>query len=282
MTTIVACSYIFNMRKLFKPKDILLLSLASLLDVAEEMRDPLGIMRFSYKSMYGWVPRRYKLHNFNQLVSRSLRTHLIEKIEKGGEVYMRITSEGKKTIKRDFPMLSLQNKPWDGKWRIVMFDVEEINKRVRNQLREKLKELGFGLLQKSVFISPHDIMKDFLEFSETSGIKDYLYLLETKDLIVGNKTEFANKVWRLGELNESYKNIIDEIEKIKNEYITDQDDRLKQLYIQNDSKVGKDVAKIRNKWLSVVICDPFLPKILLPQPWWGHEAGRLVKGLAVA
>lgn len=268
------------MGKLLKTKDILLLRLANLLDVAEEIRDPLGLVSLSYKSMYGWIPRKYRRHNFHQLVSRSLKTQLIEKVEKGGEVYMRITSEGRKTIKRDFPMLSFQNKPWDRKWRIVMFDIEEIKKVVRDRLRRKLKELGFGMLQKSVFISPHNIMKDFLEFCESAGIKQYLYFLETENLIVEDKAEFANKVWNLDELNESYKNIIDEIEKIKNKYIITQSDRSKKLYTQNDSGMRKEAAKIKNRWLNTVVYDPFLPKILLPKPWYEYEVRRLVRNLA--
>lgn len=43
----------------------------------------------------------------------------------------------------------------------------------------------------------------------------------------------------------------------------------------------KNIAKIRNKWLGIVIYDPFLPKILLPKPWYGDKAERLVKGLAL-
>ena len=279
------------MRKLLNPKDILLLGLGHLLDAFEEIKDPLGIVRFSYKNMYGWIPRRYKRHNFNQLISRSLKAALIEKIEKNGEVYIRITSGGKKTIQRDFPMLSFQNRSWDRKWRIVMFDVEEINKIVRNRLRRKLKELGFGMLQKSVFISPHNIMQDFLEFSESSGIKDYLYFLETENLVVGDKTEFANKVWQLDKLNENYKNIVNAIREIRNEDIINGDDRTNKLYIQNDGGMGEDVVSIRkirdlakirelrNKWLNIVVKDPFLPKDLLPKPWWGEEASKLIKNL---
>ena len=269
------------MRKLLNPKDILLLGLGHVLDAAQEIHDPLGIVSFSYKNMYGWIPRRYRRHNFNQLVSRSLRTKLIEKIEKDGEVYMRITSEGRKTIQRDFPMLSFQKRSWDGKWRIVMFDIEEIKKLARDQLRRKLKELGFGMLQKSVFISPHDILKDFFEFSENVGIKDYLYFLETENLIVGDRTEFANRIWKLDVLNERYKNIVDEIEKIKNKYIISKNDRVKTLYIQNDSRMRKDVAGIRNNWLNIVIYDPFLPKPLLPKPWYGYVAEKLIRGLVL-
>ena len=52
---------------------------------------------------------------------------------------------------------------WDGKWRIVIFDVPEKMKRAREALREKLRELGFKELQKSVFIHPFEC-KDEIDF----------------------------------------------------------------------------------------------------------------------
>lgn len=269
------------MRKFLKPKEILLLGLANLLDAAEEIQDPFRVISSSYKSMYGWVPARYRKHNFYQLISRSLKTKLIEKIEKDGEIYIRITTEGKKTIQRDFPMLLLQNRKWDRKWRIAMFDVEEINKKVRDGLRRKLKELGFGMLQKSVFISPHDIIKDFSEFAENAGIKDYLYLLETQKLFIGDEREFANRIWGLEDLNEKYKGVIDEIDKIENSHMISINDRVKKSDGQKEEKMRNVMACIRAKWLKIIINDPFLPKIFLPRPWYGDKAEKLVRGLAL-
>ena len=43
---------------------------------------------------------------------------------------------------------------WDKKWRMVMFDIPEKRRSERNILREKLKEIGFKEIQKSVFIHP--------------------------------------------------------------------------------------------------------------------------------
>lgn len=265
------------MRKFFKPKEILLLGLANLLDAAEEIQDPFRLMSSSYESMYGWIPRRYRKHNFYQLISRSLKAEFIEKIEKDGEIYIRITTEGKKIIQRDFPMFQLQNKKWDGKWRIVMFDVEEINKKARDRLRRKLKELGFGMLQKSVFISPHDLLKDFSEFAETAEIKDCLYLLETHKMIVEDYREFANKIWKLESINEKYKDIVNEVNKTKNSYMIYISDRVKKSDSENNKSIKNVRANIRNKWLKILVDDPFLPKIFLPKPWYGDEAERLVK-----
>ena len=274
------------MRKFLKTKDILLFGLANLLDVFEEAGDPFHLMSASYKNMYGWIPQQYKRHNFYQLVSRSYKAKFIEKVERDGKIYLRITSDGKKEIKRDFPMLSLQNKKWDKRWRIVMFDVAEANKQMRERLRDKLKELGFGMLQESVFISPHDLLRDFSEFAEGAGLKNYLYVLETHKLIVGNDCEFANKIWKLDELNDEYEDIVDEVKqgtsKIENSYMTVNSGRGK----KSDSKrekmheqMRKVMVNIRTKWLRTIVMDPFLPKMFLPKPWYGDEAEKLVRGL---
>lgn len=268
------------MRKFFKSREILLLGLANLLDAAEEFQDPFRLISSSYKNMYGWIPKKYRKHNFYQLVSRSLRTRLIEKVEKNGEIYLRITTAGKNTIQRDFPMLQLRNRKWDGRWRIAMFDVEEINKKERNRLRKKLKELGFGTLQKSVFISPHDILRDFSEFAESSGIKDYLYLLETHKLVVEDIREFANKIWKLDDLNEKYKNIADRINKLKNSHMIAVDDRLRKSDSWRENK-EEEMRKIKDEWLRIIINDSFLPKQFLPKPWYGDEAEKFVRGLKV-
>src|SRR3989344_4002694 len=150
------------MRKLLRSQDILLLGLAGGLDLFEEINDPLSLVSKSYENMYGWVPKKYKRHNFSHLVWRNIKTGFIEKVEKNGEIYIRLTSQGSQKIIREFPLLSLQKKKWDKKWRFAIFDIQEVNKNVRDQLRKKLKELGFGMLQKSVFISPHDVLKDLL------------------------------------------------------------------------------------------------------------------------
>jgi CRISPR-associated endonuclease Cas2 len=49
---------------------------------------------------------------------------------------------------------------WDGKWRMVIFDIPERIRSGRNALRTKLKQIGFYELQKSVFIFPHECEKE--------------------------------------------------------------------------------------------------------------------------
>lgn len=44
---------------------------------------------------------------------------------------------------------------WDGKWRVVMFDIREKRRRIRSQLRSLLSGAGFLRLQDSVWIYPY-------------------------------------------------------------------------------------------------------------------------------
>ncbi|HVV38848.1 MAG TPA: CRISPR-associated endonuclease Cas2 [Candidatus Paceibacterota bacterium] len=47
-------------------------------------------------------------------------------------------------------------KRWDGKWRIVIFDVWERRRGVRDQLRHMLQKAGFVKIQNSVWVYPYD------------------------------------------------------------------------------------------------------------------------------
>lgn len=264
------------MKKMLKPRDILLLTLSGALDLFEELRDPAQLVSKSYENMYGWVPRQYKRHHFQHLVWRSLRTESIERIEKNGEVYLRLTSKGNEKIKRDFPLLHLQQKPWDRKWRIVVFDIEEIKKDIRDSLRNKLKELGCGMLQKSVFITPHEFGKDLAEFVENLGLGVSVCILEASRIIAGDKKDLARRVWKLDELNTRYEEII---EKIKKSYLTNTRDRVKKLNSLDGSKIA-EIKEIKQEYLNVLLLDPFLPKELLPFNWKGEEAKRLVKAIS--
>ncbi len=45
---------------------------------------------------------------------------------------------------------------WDGRWRIVIFDIWERRRRVRDRLRKLLRKAGFYKIQDSVWVHPYD------------------------------------------------------------------------------------------------------------------------------
>lgn len=269
------------MRKLLRSQEILLLGLSGALDLFEEIRDPFSLVSKSYDQMYGWIPSQYKRNHFTHLMWRSIKTGYIEKIEKEGEVYIRLTTQGAKRITRDFPLLSFQKRKWDKKWRAAIFDIQEINRKLRDNLRQKLKELGFGMLQKSVFISPHDILQDFSEFIKYHGLGDVVYVFTTSNLAIGDVKAMANRIWKLDTLNERYKEVLEKGKEIENRHLTKPHDRGKMLNDKSEGKgKGGELKRgLKNEYLRIVLTDPFLPKELLPSDWLGNEAKSLIKNL---
>lgn len=265
------------MKKLLRPQDMLLLGLTNVLDVFEEFKDPLGMVGRSYEQMYGFTPSKYKKHNFNHLIWRSLKTGYIEKIVKDGTPYLRLTSFGKKRLKRDFPLFNIQDKKWDRKWRIVTFDIEEVNSNLRKKFRGKLKELGFGMLQESVFISPNDIAKDFAEFVEEQELNEFVYVMEVSNIMCGDVKSLSNKIWRLERLNESYVKIFSRLKKIHLTLNTGRAIKLKD--VKDKEKIISHIKEIRKEYLEVLLSDPFLPKELLPESWAGEKVRTLMKNL---
>jgi len=107
------------------------------------------------------------------------RSDLIKKIvkTKSGEYKIELTEKGKlKAIEYNFlRKLKIKDKKWDGKWRMLIFDVPERLRSGRNALRWKIKKLGFHELQKSVFVIPFECKKEIDLVANYFDLKLYIY-----------------------------------------------------------------------------------------------------------
>jgi len=73
-------------------------------------------------------------------------------------------------------------KRWDGKWRIVLFDVPEPNKKERDGFRYCLKNLKFFEYQKSVFVHPYDCKDEIDYIIELKGIRKFVRFIVADSL----------------------------------------------------------------------------------------------------
>lgn len=94
--------------------------------------------------------------------------------------YYQLTEEGEKTLRlweiADYKF----NKPkhWDKKWRVVIFDIPEKKKKVRDQVRNLFVTAGFERLQDSVWVYPYDCENIIGLLKTDLGIgKDLLYMI---------------------------------------------------------------------------------------------------------
>lgn len=92
-----------------------------------------------------------------------------------------ITRAGKQIVKQvDIAELKIPiPKTWDQKWRVVIFDVPNWKSKNRAAFREKIKELGFQLVQKSVWVYPHECREQVMIIRKFYDIEEYVTYLET-------------------------------------------------------------------------------------------------------
>jgi DNA-binding transcriptional regulator PaaX len=135
-----------------KRKILLLLAGGVVLSFANNSRS----QRYVFKTLrkdWRQINRQY----LYRIVKEFRRDRLVDYIEqKDGNTEIVLTEKGKlKTLKFKIDAIKIP-KPlkWDKKWRVVMFDIPEKRRSGRNVLREKLREIGFKEIQKSVFVHP--------------------------------------------------------------------------------------------------------------------------------
>lgn len=101
------------------------------------------------------------------------REGFVEKQSTKEGIVIKITNKGRTQILRYNLMdIGPVEGKWDGKWRLVFFDVSELKRKTRDSLRRYLRQLGMELFQESVYISPYDVTNQVKYIREILDIPD--------------------------------------------------------------------------------------------------------------
>lgn len=124
-------------------------------------------------------------NDWKEIERRSLKRSIIslykskmikEKYNKDGTSTITLTDQGKKkALTYDLDKMEIvKPKRWDKKWRIVLFDIPETNKKERDALRFRLKNLNFYEFQKSVFVHPYNCKNEIDFIIEFYSIRKFV------------------------------------------------------------------------------------------------------------
>jgi DNA-binding transcriptional regulator PaaX len=186
--------YYFKKPKLEITKDILnWLAMAGAIYIAAS--SPYFIFNILKEFKKG---RKYKKKYVYNAFYRLKREGYIIIEKKNHQIYIRLTKEGRKRAGR-FQIDALKitkPKKWDGKWRLIIFDISQLQKTKREAFRGKLKELGFYPLQKSVWVHPYPCS------DEIHLLRDFLGL-DNKEIrvVIAEKIENSNFLKKIFKLN---------------------------------------------------------------------------------
>lgn len=73
-------------------------------------------------------------------------------------------------------------KEWDGKWRLIIWDIPEKRRIARDLLRHKLKLFGFKYIQRSVWASKKNCTKVLRDYIKQVGIENWVMVVESDDI----------------------------------------------------------------------------------------------------
>lgn len=118
--------------------------------------------------------------SINNSRGRLIKKGLLKFSEEG---FLVLTSLGEKALRRVELLDYRLEKPkkWDGKWRMLIFDIKETKKGLRDRIRQSLISIGFVKLQNSVWVYPYDC-EDFITLlkADLAMGKEVLYIIADK------------------------------------------------------------------------------------------------------
>ncbi len=238
-------------------KDKILTILAASADVL----DTMGNFTYnSYSYLYSSLGDSYPKEHIDDVVVSLTREGLLEGNKSEG---LRVTLAGAE-IKKS--LHHARQEEWDGNWRVVFFDIPEAKRKLRDDLRSELKKLGFGLWQRSAWITPFDITKELNSYLQKQDLSSVVQILVGERFGELGDRDFAAKVWPLKDITERYRALLSVWE----------------------GEIGKEstaeerfeaAASLHNRYLDILASDPQLPPELLPHDWVGNKAKALFRKL---
>jgi len=119
-------------------------------------------------------------HSINYSRKRLIEKGLVQYTNNG---MLQLTTKGKEVLdkieKTNFKIK--RPKKWDGKWRVLVFDIQERKRSLRDKIRMNLNNIGFVKLQNSVWVYPYDCEDLITILKADSGIgREVLYMIVDK------------------------------------------------------------------------------------------------------
>jgi len=215
------------------------------------------------ESYEGWAYRKGLLHQLEQLEQQQL---LERKPGSTVERIYRLTERGRLTALGGCDPEARWNRSWDGRWRIVAFDLPQAHNASRVRLRRHLKDRGFGYLQNSLWITPDPLDTELKKISAKGEDVESFLTLEARpcsgecdEAIVAGAWDFA----RINRLCQDCLRLLKNPPKPKHGESVD------------IRKLQHWAGQERMAWQVVLEADPLLPNRLLPRGYLGKEVWEL-------
>lgn len=174
------------------------------------------------------------------------------------ELIVRLTPTGRRHAIGGRDPTELWNRSWDGRWRLVVFDISLQQTALRQRLWRYLRRERYGFLQNSVWITPDPIEPQSIAVASKLPNVEALILMDSRPH--GGETDNAIVAgsWDFSAIDGAY----------------DRHATVLNTAPANRSKaaVREWARRERKAWCAAMALDPLLPRALCPEGYRGFEA----------
>jgi len=171
---------------------------------------------------------------------------------------VRLTATGRELVSSGIDSATRWRRPWDGKWRMVLFDVAEHERPVRARLRLALRRARLGYLQGSVWISPDPLDQLHETVKSMTANPEALLFFEGRPFAGEYDAALVSGGWNFPRINEAYRASLAVLGALPKASAAPR--------LWRDWLVREHAA-----WTRATAADPFLPEGLLPPDYLGRK-----------
>jgi len=172
----------------------------------------------------------------------------------------KLTEKGFSELCLQFPFFRFLKSKWDGRWRIISYEIPEKKREIRDRLRREMQGWGLGPWHRSFWLTPHPIQTALTSLTSQKEEEQYIQSFEAEH-VFGNKEILIEKVWQKSLLDKKYRDMF----KIWHDILATEGDKLNKF------------RKVINEYIGLLRQDPGLPVELIGEKWIGFEAWNIFK-----
>lgn len=152
---------------------------------------------------------------------------------------------------------------WDGRWRMLLFDLPIDEPVLRRRLNRKLRELRFGCLQGSAWLTPHavDRLRHWVDGMAIDP--ENFLLIEGRPASGESDADLVAGAWNFAEINRRYERYLDILRSAPKPGCDEGNPR---------PRIREWLHRERAAWRQALALDPLLPGSLLPKDYRGRVA----------